>query len=41
MRSDQMKQGIEKAPHRTLFKALGMLDEEMQRPLEAYEQFVS
>lgn len=33
MKSDQVKQGLEKAPHRSLFKALGLTDEEMQRPL--------
>jgi len=33
MRSDRMKIGIEKAPHRSLFKALGMLDEEINGPL--------
>lgn len=33
MRSDSMKKGLEKAPHRSLFKALGLVDEEMNRPL--------
>lgn len=33
MRSDIVKKGIEKAPHRSLFKALGLIDEEMNRPL--------
>lgn len=33
MKSDQVKQGLEKAPHRSLFRALGLTDEEMQRPL--------
>jgi len=33
MRSDKMKKGIEKAPHRALFKALGYTDEEIARPL--------
>ena len=33
MRSDAMKKGLEKAPHRSLFKALGCLDEELGRPL--------
>ncbi|MBS4959516.1 MAG: dihydroxy-acid dehydratase [Clostridiales bacterium] len=33
MRSDLMKSGVEKAAHRSLFKALGMTDEEMRRPL--------
>lgn len=33
MRSDQMKKGIERAPHRSLFKAMGYTDEEIKRPL--------
>ncbi len=33
MRSDRMKKGIEKAPHRSLFKAMGYTDEEIQQPL--------
>jgi dihydroxy-acid dehydratase len=33
MRSDLMKKGLEKAPHRSLFKALGLTDEEINRPL--------
>ncbi|SFM86452.1 dihydroxy-acid dehydratase [Thermodesulforhabdus norvegica] len=33
MRSDLMKSGLEKAPHRSLFKAMGYTDEELQRPL--------
>jgi dihydroxy-acid dehydratase len=33
MKSDQVKFGLEKAPHRSLFKALGLTDEEMSRPL--------
>jgi dihydroxy-acid dehydratase len=33
MRSDQMKKGLERAPHRSLFKALGLTDEEMERPM--------
>jgi dihydroxy-acid dehydratase len=33
MRSDQMKKGLEKAPHRSLFKAMGLTDEEINRPL--------
>jgi dihydroxy-acid dehydratase len=28
-----MKKGIEKAPHRSLFKAMGYIDEEIQRPI--------
>jgi len=32
MRSDRMKKGIEKAPHRSLFSAMGCLPEELERP---------
>jgi len=33
MRSDQMKKGLERSPHRSLFKALGLTDQEMERPM--------
>ncbi|MBA2847925.1 dihydroxy-acid dehydratase [Thermosulfuriphilus ammonigenes] len=33
MRSDQMKKGLERAPHRSLLKAMGYTDEEISRPL--------
>ena len=33
MRSDKMKRGIEKAPHRSLFYAMGCLPEELERPI--------
>jgi len=33
MRSDKMKVGLERAPHRSLFKALGLTDEEIKRPM--------
>ena len=33
MRSDAVKQGSQQAPHRSLFNALGMTKEEMERPL--------
>lgn len=33
MRSDQMKKGLERAPHRSLFKAMGYTDEELKRPI--------
>ncbi len=33
MRSSSVKTGLERAPHRSLFKALGLTDEEMNRPL--------
>ena len=33
MKSDIVKKGIERAPHRSLFKAMGYTDEEINRPL--------
>jgi len=33
MRSDLMKKGLEKAPHRSLFKAMGLTDDEIRRPM--------
>ena len=33
MISDRVKNGCEKAPHRSLWKALGYIDEELERPL--------
>ncbi len=33
MRSDRMKKGIERAPHRSLFKALGLTDKEISQPM--------
>jgi dihydroxy-acid dehydratase len=33
MRSALMKKGLERAPHRSLFKAMGYTDEEIFRPL--------
>jgi len=33
MRSDRSKKGIERAPHRSLFKAAGFSDDELKRPL--------
>ena len=35
MRSDKVLKGIERAPHRSLFKAMGYTDEELARPLIA------
>lgn len=32
MKSNEVKKGIEKAPHRALFRSLGLTDEEMERP---------
>ncbi|AEG58653.1 dihydroxy-acid dehydratase [Desulforamulus ruminis] len=33
MRSDAMKKGLERAPHRSLFRALGLVDEELSKPM--------
>lgn len=33
MRSDLMKKGVERIPHRALFYALGLTDEELERPI--------
>lgn len=33
MNSNQVKLGVERAPHRSLFKAMGLTDEELSRPL--------
>ena len=33
MKSDNVKTGVERAPHRSLFNALGMTEEELARPL--------
>jgi len=33
MRSDLMKKGLERAPHRSLYKAMGYTDEELAKPM--------
>ena len=33
MKSDNVKVGMQQAPHRSLFNALGMTEEEMQKPM--------
>ena len=33
MRSDAVKEGMQQAPHRSLFNALGLTEEEMKKPL--------
>ncbi|QJA06650.1 dihydroxy-acid dehydratase [Thermosulfurimonas marina] len=33
MRSDRVKKGLERAPHRSLLRALGLTDEELRKPL--------
>ena len=35
LRSDQIKRGVARAPHRSLLKADGITDEEMERPFIA------
>ena len=35
MRSDLMKSGVSRAPHRSLLKALGLTDREIARPFVA------
>jgi dihydroxy-acid dehydratase len=44
MRSKSVKEGVEKAPHRSLLKALGLTNEEMRRPfigiVNAYNEIV-
>ncbi len=44
MRSDAVKKGIERAPHRSLMRALGFTDEELKKPLvgiaNAYNEIV-
>ena len=32
MRSDKIKKGVERAPHRSLLKALGLSDEDISKP---------
>ena len=33
MRSDAVRKGMQQAPHRSLFNALGMTEEEMRKPM--------
>jgi hypothetical protein len=33
MKSDAVRKGIDRAPHRSLFKAMGYTDKELRRPL--------
>ncbi|GAG59316.1 unnamed protein product, partial [marine sediment metagenome] len=33
MRSDIMKKGVERLPHRSIFKSLGYTDEEIRKPI--------
>mgnify|MGYP000812604895 CR=1 FL=1 len=36
MRSDNVKKGVERAPHRSLFNALGMTEEELDNSLKTF-----
>ncbi len=44
MRSDRMKSGVDRIPHRALFRALGLTDEELERPIigiaNAYNEII-
>jgi len=44
MNSDKTKKGIERAPHRSLMKAMGLIDEEIERPfigvVNSWNEFV-
>ena len=40
MRSDAVKTGSQQAPHRSLFNALGLTKEEMERPLVGIEVLI-
>jgi dihydroxy-acid dehydratase len=44
MRSNLMKQGLEKYPHRSLFKAMGLTDREIDQPIigiaNSYNEFI-
>ena len=33
MKSDAVRKGMQQAPHRSLFNALGMTEEEMRKPM--------
>ena len=38
MKSDSVKVGMQQAPHRSLFNALGMTKEEMERRFAEWEE---
>ena len=40
MKSDSVKKGMQTAPQRSLFNALGMTKEELDKPLSRYCQFL-
>ena len=40
MKSDAVKTGIQQAPHRSLFNALGMTEEELAKTISWYCLFI-
>ena len=40
MRSDAVKKGVQQAPHRSLFNALGFTEEEMEQSPGRYCKFL-
>ena len=40
MKSDNVKKGMQQAPHRSLFNALGMTKEEMEQSVSWYRKFL-
>ena len=38
MKSDNVKKGMQQAPHRSLFNALGFTEEEMNKQIVAYQK---
>ena len=40
MRSDTVKKGMQQAPHRSLFNALGLTEEEMEQTADRYCKFL-
>ena len=40
MKSDSVKKGVQQAPHRSLFNALGFTKEEMDKPLVGLFDFL-
>ena len=41
MKSDLAKKGIERAPHRSLFKAIGYTDDEIKKPQLLYDRLMA
>ena len=40
MRSDTVKKGMQQAPHRSLFNALGLTEEETVKTADRYRKFL-